>query len=56
MDASGFNPRAMAALGAGSAVAVGGLVIPGARWLYDYAWFVGFATAFVVYLALMRRR
>jgi NCS1 family nucleobase:cation symporter-1 len=54
--ANGFNPRAMAALGAGSAVAVGGLVIPGARWLYDYAWFVGFATAFVVYLALMRRR
>jgi NCS1 family nucleobase:cation symporter-1 len=54
--ANGFNPRALAALGAGAAVALGGLVIPGARWLYDYAWFLGFATAFVVYLALMRRR
>ncbi|MGQ0722625.1 MAG: NCS1 family nucleobase:cation symporter-1 [Candidatus Eiseniibacteriota bacterium] len=52
----GFNVRAMVALGAGIAVALGGLVLPGVRWLYDYAWFVGFATAFVVYVGLMRGR
>ena len=33
-----------------------GLVFPPLRWLYDYAWFVGFGVAGVVYLALMRGR
>ncbi|HEX9093765.1 MAG TPA: hypothetical protein VF902_07260, partial [Coriobacteriia bacterium] len=31
-----------------------GLVAPPVRVLYDYAWFVGFAVAFVVYGVLMR--
>jgi NCS1 family nucleobase:cation symporter-1 len=54
--ANGVNPRAMAALAAGVLVALGGLVVPGVRWLYDYAWFVGFAAAFATYLAAMRAR
>jgi NCS1 family nucleobase:cation symporter-1 len=54
--ANGVNPRAMAALAAGVLVALGGLVVPGVRWLYDYAWFVGFAAAFVAYAAAMRAK
>ena len=50
----GFNMRALWALGAGVAVALVGLVLPALRWLYDYAWFVGFLVAGAVYLALMR--
>ncbi len=50
----GTNWRAIAALGAGIAVALVGLVVPALRPLYDYAWFVGFGVAFLVYLALMR--
>jgi NCS1 family nucleobase:cation symporter-1 len=49
-----YNVKALAALAAGVAVALVGLVVPALRALYDYAWFVGFATAFVLYLALMR--
>jgi NCS1 family nucleobase:cation symporter-1 len=49
-----YNVKAIAALAAGVAVALVGLVVPGLRVLYDYAWFVGFATAFVLYLTLMR--
>jgi nucleobase:cation symporter-1, NCS1 family len=37
---------------AGCAAAWGGLVIPGMRPLYDYAWFVGFGAATIVYVAL----
>ena len=48
----GFNWRAIAALVAGSGVALIGLVVPSVRFLYDYSWFVGFAVAFVVYLAI----
>ena len=43
------------ALAAGIAVALLGLVIPALRWLYDYAWFVGFVVAGAIYLALMHR-
>jgi NCS1 family nucleobase:cation symporter-1 len=50
-----WNPRALAALGAGISVALVGLVIPALRPLYDYAWFVGFAAAFVVYVLSMQR-
>jgi nucleobase:cation symporter-1, NCS1 family len=46
---------AMIALGAGIATALAGLVIPGLRPLYDYAWFVGFGTSSLAYLALARR-
>jgi NCS1 family nucleobase:cation symporter-1 len=50
----GVNSRAMVALAAGVTVALVGLVVPEVRWLYDYAWFVGFFVAGAVYLALMR--
>jgi NCS1 family nucleobase:cation symporter-1 len=51
----GFNPRAMVALAAGVLVAVVGLAVPELRWLYDYAWFVGFVVAGGLYFLLMRR-
>jgi NCS1 family nucleobase:cation symporter-1 len=40
---------------AGCAAAWAGLVVPALRPVYDYAWFVGFGIAAVVYLALARR-
>jgi len=52
--ANGFNPRAIAALAAGIAVALIGLVIPPLHWLYDYAWFVGFFVSGSAYIALMQ--
>ncbi|HEV8539195.1 MAG TPA: NCS1 family nucleobase:cation symporter-1 [Bacteroidota bacterium] len=48
----GFNWRAIAALLAGVAVALIGLVVGPLRFLYDYAWFVGFAVAFGVYAVM----
>lgn len=51
----GINPVAMFSLAAGIAVALGGLVVPSLRWLYDYSWFVGFAVAGLVYYVGMRR-
>jgi NCS1 family nucleobase:cation symporter-1 len=50
----GINPRAIIALASGVVIALIGLFVPSLRWLYDYAWFVGFATAALVYIALMR--
>jgi nucleobase:cation symporter-1, NCS1 family len=50
----GMNPIAMVSLAAGIVVALGGLIVPSVRWLYDYAWFVGFAVAAVVYYAGMQ--
>lgn len=52
----GFNWRALAALFAGVAVALIGLVVDDLRFLYDYAWFVGFATAFGVHVMLAQGR
>jgi len=52
---NGINPRAVAALAAGIAVALLGLVVPAVRWLYDYAWFVGFGVSGAVYVMLMQR-
>ena len=49
-----WNPRALVALVAGVGSALIGLAVPGLRVLYDYAWFVGFGVAFVVYAGLMR--
>src|SRR5439155_8605374 len=43
--ARGWNWRAVAATLAGCGLAWIGLVVPALRPLYDYAWFVGFATA-----------
>jgi len=52
----GFNLRALAALALGVLVALVGLVIGELRFLYDYAWFVGFVVAFFGYWILMKRR
>ena len=52
--ARGFNWFALAALGAGAASALVGLVVPALRPLYDYSWFVGFTVSFVAYYALMK--
>ena len=51
----GFNFRAIAALAGGIAVALLGLAVPAMRWLYDYAWFVGFLAAGALYRVLMPR-
>ncbi|HUG53589.1 MAG TPA: NCS1 family nucleobase:cation symporter-1 [Vicinamibacteria bacterium] len=51
-----WNWRGIAATLAGCALAWGGLVIPVLRPLYDFAWFVGFGVAFVLYLVLMGAR
>ncbi|MFH2030741.1 MAG: cytosine permease, partial [Bacteroidota bacterium] len=50
----GFNFKSIYALAAGVFVALIGLVIPSLRFLYDYAWFVGFAVAFALYFILMK--
>jgi NCS1 family nucleobase:cation symporter-1 len=49
----GFNYRALAALALGVVVALIGLLVPALRWLYDYAWFVGFLVSAVAYCLLM---
>jgi nucleobase:cation symporter-1, NCS1 family len=49
-----WNLKALAALAAGAGLALVGLLVPPLRVLYDYAWFVGFAAAFVVYVVAMR--
>jgi NCS1 family nucleobase:cation symporter-1 len=51
---NGINARALISLAAGILIALCGLVIPDLRWLYDYAWFVGFAVAAIVYTFSMR--
>ena len=53
---NGFNPKAMIALGAGIAIALIGLAVPAVRWLYDYAWFVGFLISAVLYFLSMQRQ
>jgi NCS1 family nucleobase:cation symporter-1 len=49
---NGVNYRAMAALAAGVIVALIGLVIPAVRFLYDYAWFIGFIVSGAVHTVL----
>jgi NCS1 family nucleobase:cation symporter-1 len=49
----GINPRAIVALVLGVTIALIGLAVESLHFLYDYAWFVGFFTAGLVYLALM---
>jgi nucleobase:cation symporter-1, NCS1 family len=51
----GINPRAIAALVAGIVVALIGLAVPILRFLYDYAWFVGFFVSAASYYLLMLR-
>ncbi|HUD55370.1 MAG TPA: NCS1 family nucleobase:cation symporter-1 [Terracidiphilus sp.] len=50
----GINPRAIVALVLGVVIALVGLAVKQLHFLYDYAWFVGFFTAGIVYVALMR--
>jgi NCS1 family nucleobase:cation symporter-1 len=52
---NGVNPRAVAALVTGIAVALLGLVVPPLRLLYDYAWFVGFGVSGAMYVIVMQR-
>jgi NCS1 family nucleobase:cation symporter-1 len=52
----GFNPKAIVALVAGVTIALIGLMVPALRWLYDYAWFVGFLISGGLYFVLMRRQ
>ena len=52
----GFNWRAVAALALGAGMALAGLIVPAARFLYDYSWFVGFAVSFLTYYGLMAGR
>jgi NCS1 family nucleobase:cation symporter-1 len=52
---SGVNWNAMIALAAGIAVALVGLFVHPLRFLYDYAWFVGFLVAAILYLLLMKK-
>jgi NCS1 family nucleobase:cation symporter-1 len=50
---AGWNPAAVAATLLGCAFAWIGRVVPALKPLYDYGWFVGFAVAFGLYVALM---
>jgi len=52
----GFNPKAIVALVTGIAIALIGLAVPAVRWLYDYAWFVGFFVSGGLYFLLMQER
>ena len=52
----GFNPKAIVALVTGIAIALIGLAVPAVRWLYDYAWFVGFFVSGGLYFLLMQVR
>jgi NCS1 family nucleobase:cation symporter-1 len=52
----GFNWRGIGALAAGSGAAFAGLLFEPLRFLYNYAWFAGFAVGFTVYYALMHPR
>jgi NCS1 family nucleobase:cation symporter-1 len=51
----GFNYQAIGALALGIAVALCGLLYPPLRWLYNYAWFVGFAVSGITYVAVTGR-
>jgi nucleobase:cation symporter-1, NCS1 family len=53
---NGFNPQALISLVSGVFVALLGLVVHELRWLYDYAWFIGFAVSGAVYVLLMRKQ
>jgi nucleobase:cation symporter-1, NCS1 family len=50
----GINYRAVIALVSGIIVAMIGLLVPTMKFLYDYAWFVGFGVSFLVYYLIMK--
>jgi NCS1 family nucleobase:cation symporter-1 len=51
---NGINYRAVISLALGVAVALLGTVVPPLRWLYDYAWFIGFLVSGAAYTIAMR--
>ncbi len=51
---SGFNWRGIGALALGCGVAFAGLLVPSLKFLYNYAWFVGFVVGFAAYYLLMK--
>lgn len=53
--AGGVNWRAVIATAIGCALAWGGIWIPAMKWLFDYAWFVGFFVSGLVHWALAPR-
>ena len=53
---SGFNYKALIALALGVCLALVGLRVESLRWLYDYAWFVGFLISAGAYCLLMGNR
>jgi nucleobase:cation symporter-1, NCS1 family len=52
----GFNIRAIISLAVGVVIALIGLFIKPLHFLFDYAWFVGFAASFLVHWAQMNGR
>ncbi len=50
---NGWNPKAVVATLLGCGAAWIGLVIPGLRFLYDYAWFLGVGVSAISYYLLM---
>ena len=52
---NGVNPKALVSFGAGVAAALVGLASPALRFLYDYAWFVGFGVSAAAYVVLTGR-
>ncbi len=50
----GVNPRAMIALALGVGIALIGVFVKPLHFLYDYAWFVGFFMAGIMYVAMMK--
>jgi len=50
----GINPRAVVALVLGVGIALIGLAVRPLHFFYDYAWFVGFFMAGIVYVLLMK--
>lgn len=51
---NGFSPVALSVLFISAAICIMGEIFPGVKWLYDYAWFIGFAIAFFSYLIVVK--
>lgn len=52
---NGFNIKAILSLFAGVFVGLIGLFVSELRFLYDYAWFIGFGVALLCYLLVMKK-
>jgi nucleobase:cation symporter-1, NCS1 family len=52
----GWNWKAVVATSVGCALVLAGWLVPALKLLFDYGWFVGFAVAFGLYVALMGTR